>query len=312
MTQRIDEIAEMVNNWGRFGPDDEAGTLNYITEDKRRRAVALVRRGRTFSLAIPFDRYGPQPPRDRRLNPQHIMLTSGTDVAAGTQPGSRNGYGYADDMVIMALQAATHWNALAHMFYNYKMYNDRPCTMVNAEGAAKNSITAAQDKLVTRAVLLDFPRALGYDHLPESFRITAEHIEHTLRVQAVELEPGDVLLFRTGHLARSQSRDGWEEYTYTNAPGPGIDVLPFLHRHQVAAVASDTWAFEVVPSGTSLWLPVHAVGIVYMGLLIGENFYLDEWADDCAEDGVYDALFCAPPIPFSRAVGSPVNPLVIK
>jgi len=308
----IQAVVEKVNNWGRWGPDDELGTLNYITQEKRVDAARLVRRGTTFSLSLPFDRYGLQPPMDRRLNPQHIMLTSGSDLLAGTQPGQKKGYGYADDMIIMALQAATHWNALAHMFYDYHMYNNRHCSLVNAEGATKNSIVAAANSIVSRAVLLDFPRMLGIPWLPEDHHITIDEIESTLSLQHVEVGPGDILLFRTGHMTKFLSCGEWNEYTYTNAPGPYLEVLPWLHERQIAAVASDTWAFEVVPSKTPLRLPIHAVGIVYMGLMIGENFLLDEWASDCVRDGIYDAFICAGPIPFSRAVGAPVNPLVTK
>ena len=85
----IQSVIEKVNNWGRWGPDDELGMLNYITLDKRARAARLVRRGATFSLSLPLDRFGLQPPMDRRLNPQHIMLTSGSDLLAGTQPGHK-------------------------------------------------------------------------------------------------------------------------------------------------------------------------------------------------------------------------------
>jgi len=308
----IQSIIEKVNNWGRWGPDDELGTLNYIMPDKRVRAAQLVRRGATFSLSLPLDRFGLQPPMDRRLNPQHIMLTSGSDLLAGTQPGHKGGFGYADDMIIMALQAATHWNALSHMFYDYHMYNNRHCSLVSSEGAAKNSITVASASIVSRAILLDFPRALNIPWLPEDHHITIEEIEHILSQQSIGIEPGDILLFRTGHMARFRSSGEWNEYTYTNAPGPCLEVLPWLHEHQIAAVASDTWGFEAVPSKTPLWLPVHAVGIVYMGLMLGENFLLDEWANDCAVDEVYEAFICAGPIPFSRAVGAPVNPLVVK
>jgi len=89
----IQSVIEQVNNWGRWGPDDELGTLNYITSDKRLQAAPLVRRGITFSLSLPFDRLRLQPPMDRRLNPQHIMLTSGSDLLAGTQPAHKGGYG---------------------------------------------------------------------------------------------------------------------------------------------------------------------------------------------------------------------------
>lgn len=308
----IQSIIAKVNNWGRWGDDDELGTLNYITPDKRVRASQLIQRGMTFSLSLQFERFGLQPPMDRRLNPQHFMLTSGSDLLAGTQAGQKGGYGYADDMITMALQAATHWNALAHMFHDYHMYNHRHCSLVSSVGAAKNSITVAAAPIVSRAVLLDFPRMLDMPWLPEDHAITVAEIEETLLQQGVNVEPGDILLFRTGHMARFLVDGDWNEYTYTNAPGPCLEVLPWLHEHQVAAVASDTWAFEAVPSKTPLWLPIHAVGIVYMGLMLGENFLLDEWAEDCAADKVYEALICAGPIPFSHAVGAPVNPIVVK
>ena len=99
MHPTIPSVIEQVNNWGRWGSDDELGTLNYITPDKRVRAAQLVLRGVTFSLSLPLDRFGLQPPMDRRLNPQHIMLTSGSDLVAGTQPGHKGGYGYADDRI---------------------------------------------------------------------------------------------------------------------------------------------------------------------------------------------------------------------
>jgi hypothetical protein len=98
----------------------------------------------------------------------------------------------------------------------------------------------------------------------------------------------------------------------SNAFLPAVHIALFMIIMALQAVASDTWAFEAVPSKTPLWLPVHAVGIVYMGLMLGENFLLDEWAADCAGDGVYEAFICAGPIPFSRAVGAPVNPMVVK
>jgi kynurenine formamidase len=308
----IQSVIEHVNNWGRWGSDDELGTLNYITPEKRISASHLVRRGVTFSLSLPLDRFGLQPPMDMRLNPQHVMLTSGSDLLTGTQPGQKGGHGYADDMIIMALQAATHWNALSHMFYDYHMYNQRHCSLVNSAGALKNSIAVAAASIVSRAILLDFPRTLEVPWLLEDHAITVKEIEDTLARQNMRVEPGDILLFRTGHMTRFLALGDWSEYTYTNAPGPSLEVLLWLHENQIAAVASDTWAFEAVPSKTSLWLPMHAVGIVYMGLMLGENFLLDEWAADCATDGVYEAFICAGPIPFSRAVGAPVNPIVMK
>jgi kynurenine formamidase len=309
---QIESMIRRVSNWGRWGPDDELGTMNFVTPERRVTARELVRTGRVFSLAIPFDERGPQPPFERRLNPRHVMLVTGTDLRAGVQPNQVGGWGYADDMVTMALQAATQWDSLAHAFYDYRMYNDRDCLLVTAEGASKNSIAVLRDRVVGRGVLLDVARYKHLEALPLDYRITIEDLEGTLEAQQVRISSGDILLIRTGNLGRARAAGGWDRFTFDDEPGIGLETLPWFHEHEVAAAATDTWAFEVLPSGADIMLPVHAVAIVHMGLLIGEIFDLDELAADCAADGIYDFLFAAPPLPFTGAVGSPVNPLAVK
>jgi kynurenine formamidase len=308
----VDTAIAKLSNWGRWGVDDELGTVNFITPEKRVEAASLVKRGAVFSLAIPLDESGPQPAFERRLNPRHLMLTTGTDLMAGTQAGSAGGFGESDDMVTMALQAATQWDSLAHIFYDYKMYNDRDCSLVSATGAAKNSIAVLADRVVSRSVLVDVARHQGVEHLPLDHRITVAELEACLERERVEVRSGDVLLIRTGNLRRARSAGGWDRFTYSDEPGIGLDALPWVHEHELAAVAADTWALEVLPSATSLWLPVHAVAIVHMGLLLGEIFDLEALAEDCARDGVYEFFFSAPPLPFTGGVGSPVNPLAVK
>lgn len=308
----IEAMIRRVSNWGRWGMDDELGTVNHITDKRRARAAALARTGKTFSLALPLGAIGLQPPGDRRLDPHHVMLQTGTDLMAGVQPGQVGGWGYADDMVTMALQCATHWDGLGHAFYNYRMYNDRPCVEVHAGGADHNAIDRWRDQIATRGVLVDLARMMGVECLEFGHRITEQEVETALQRQRVQVEPGDVLVLRTGNMRRARQGGGWDRYTYSDEPGIGLDLLPWLHARDIAGVAADTWAMEVIPSGASIWLPVHAVAIVHMGLLIGENFVLEELADDCASDGVYEFFLCAPPLPFEKAVGGPVNPLAIK
>ena len=308
----VDAMIGRVSNWGRWGPDDELGTINFLTPERQAKAATLARTGRVFSLAISLDESGPQPPFERRLNPRHVMLATGTDLRAGVQTNQVEGWGYADDMITMALQAATQWDSLAHAFYDYKMYNDRDCTLVSAEGAAKNSIFVLRDRVVGRGVLLDVARFHGVESLELGHEISSAELSAVADHQAVEVRSGDIVLIRTGNLGRARRAGGWDRFTFDDEPGIGLGALPWLHEHEIAAAATDTWAFEVIPSGTSIWLPVHAVAIVHMGLLIGEIFDLDELADDCAKDGVYEFFLAAPPLPFARAVGSPVNPLAIK
>jgi kynurenine formamidase len=308
----VDAMIRRVSNWGRFGADDELGTLNHVTPAIRARAAQSVVTGDAFSLAIPFDRSGPQPPGRSRLNPEHVMLQTGTDVAAGVQDGCDHGFGYADDQVTLATHAATHWDALSHAFYDYAMYNDRPCTLVDARGAQANSIDRMRDRIVLRGVLVDVARALDTPWLPLGHEVTVHDLERALERQRVELRPGDALLIRTGNLGRARAAGGWDRFTFDDEPGLGIDALPWLHEQRIAAVGTDNWAFEVLPNPSSIFLPVHAAGIVHMGLLLGELFELDALAAACAGDGRYDFLLSAAPLPLVGAVGGPVNPIAIR
>lgn len=311
----IEAMTPRVCNWGRWGPDDELGTVNHITDTGRREAASLVRTGRVLSLALSFGRDGPQPPFERRLNPQLTMLDTGADLAAGGQCGAPDGWGYADDMVTMGLQASTHWDALSHVFYGGRMYNDRDCRLVGSEGARRNSITPFRDRLAGRGVLLDIARLRGAEVLPGGYEIGIGDLEDAFEAQGLEPAAGDILFVRTGNLGHFRASGEWRGFTHGAEPGLGVETLPWLRAHATAALATDNWAVEVIGPGAepdAIHLPFHALAIVQMGLLLGENFDLDALASDCARDGVYEFLFAGSPLPFTGAVGAPVNPLAIK
>jgi kynurenine formamidase len=308
----VDAMIRRLSNWGRWGEADEAGTLNLITPQVRERAAACVKTGEVLSLAIPFERSGPQPGGMARTNPRHTMLQTGTDVATDVQEGCVHGWGYADDEWAIGSHSATHWDGLSHAFYDYRMYNDRHCSLVSATGAAQNGIEKLADRVVTRGVLVDLPRLHGVEHLALDHEVTPGDIERALDAQGVDVAPGDALLLRTGNLARARATGTWDRFTFDDEPGIGIDTLPWVHEHGISAIATDTWAFEVIPNPTSIWLPVHAVGIVHMGLLLGELFDLEALAEACAADGRYDMLLSAPPLPLVGSVGGPVNPVAIR
>ena len=120
--RHLRETAEKLKNWGRWGPDDEIGTLNFITPEKVVDASKLIKRGKRFSLGLNFDRHGPQKGSwGNRFNPIHLMLATGTDAVAGRFDDF--GLRYADDMISLPLQCATQWDALAHIFYDdYNKY----------------------------------------------------------------------------------------------------------------------------------------------------------------------------------------------
>jgi len=317
MPQKFDirtvrELAAKYRNWGKWGANDELGTLNYISPEKIVRAAALVRRGAIFSLAIPFDSAGPQTGLGGRINPIHYMLQDGGDVASGAQdfiPALR----YCDDAVTMPLQCATQWDALSHIYFDGKMYNDRGPELVNSNGARANSIDKLKAKIVSRGVLLDIPRRRGRTWLEPGEAIYPDDLDGAAADAGVTIERGDIVLIRTGQMAQVRAAGSWGAYAGGPAPGLSLTVADWLARTEIAGYATDTWGTEVIPNETpDVFQPLHCVAIVNMGMLVGEIFNLEELATDCAGDGVYEFLFVAPPLPITGAVGSPINPQAIK
>jgi len=308
----VHETAKRCCNWGKWGPDDEIGTLNYVTPEDIKAAAGLVRKGKTFSLALDFDRNGPQKGLwGNRYNPIHTMLATGTDAVAGTQDAG--GLRYADDSVSMPLQCGTQWDGLGHIFYGDKMWNGYDARLVDSDGAHKNGIEKVKAKMVGRGVLLDVARYLGVDSLEDGQAISSEDLEATQKAQGVEVRRGDFVIVRTGHMERCHAQGDWGGYAGGEAPGLAFDTANWVYDKQIAAICTDTWGCEVRPNETDdCTQPWHWVVIPMIGISMGEIFYVKDLADDCAADGVYEFLFTAPPLPITRAVGSPLNPIAIK
>ena len=303
------ELASKYSNWGRWGKQDQVGTLNYITKDELVASASEVKKGKVFSLAIPLDSKGPQTGYLGRFNPIHLMIRHGGDAVLGHQSEVHS----ADDFVLMALQSATHWDSLAHVFFQGKMYNGFSMGEVTGTGAAKNSIDRLGGKVLGRGVLLDIARLKGRGPLEDGYGITGDDLEAAAKVEKVKVRQGDTLLVRTGKLGISKRRGDWEKWRTPGIAGLSLSTLEWISEHKLAAVASDNWAVEVVPYETEkVLLPFHIAAVMYMGLTLGEVFDLDALAMDCAEDGKYSFLFSAVPLPLAGAVGSPINPVAVK
>lgn len=318
--QAIADAAAAFRNWGRWGPDDRLGTVNFIDEAKRRQAAGLVRRGVSLSLSQSFDTDGPQKGWRRRTNPVHTMTDTGTDAAAGKQ-GFPHGFGGADDVVAMPLQCSTQWDGLGHIFDRGLAWNGRPAQdVVTSEGDLVTGIEHLAAPVVSRGVLLDVGRAVdGSGELPDGFAIGEDHLEATIAAQGptAAVGRGDVVLVRTGQLTRARrgiaEGRGWGDYAGGPAPGLSFWTAGWLYRSEIAAVATDTWGFEVRPNEfDNAFQPLHQIVIPNMGLLIGEMWDLDGLAADCAADGVYEFLLIAAPLKITGAVGSPLNPVAVK
>jgi kynurenine formamidase len=309
----IRATAQRCRNWGRWGPDDVLGTLNYIDDAKRREAAALVRHGTTFSLSQPFAHDGPQRSGTKRPNPIHTMTATG---AGARDADGRHGMAGADDVIFMALQCSTQWDGLGHIFDHGLAYNGREAAeVVTAAGDQVTGIEHVAQHMVTRGVLLDVGRVLGSDgELPDGFAIGEAELEATIDAQgpSARVGRGDAVLVRTGRYARAL-REGWNGYAGGPSPGMSFHSADWLHRTEIAALATDTWGMEVIPTDLEgAGLPLHQIVIPNMGLLVGEIFDLESLAADCAADGVYEFLLTAPPLKVTGAVGAPVHPVAMK
>lgn len=301
------ELGKRLSNWGRWGDDDEIGTLNFVTPEKRIEAAKLVRTGKVIDLGMPFDKNGPFEAGGFRVNPVHVMTILPSDTAQ-----SPDGLISADDMIITGLQSATQWDGLAHVGYGGYFYNGLPAAAVNNfTGAARMDITKVLDRLVTRGVLLDIAGLHGLDVMPDSYEVTADDLSAAEERQGVKVASGDVVMLRTGWYR--YFLEGDRAHFMGNAAGPGLSCCEWLYDREVAALAEDNWTGEVWPSPIEgITIPFHQVAIRDMGLTLGEMFNFEGLAVDCEEDGVWDCMLVAPPLKVTGGVGSPISPLAYK
>jgi len=263
------------------------------------------RTGKTFNLSIPLDDNGPQigfiP---GRYNPIHKVFQI-NEVTLGDPDGTR----FSDDQMDLALQACTHWDALSHSSYGGNLWNGHPADSITEAGAAKCGIGLVTS-IVTRGVLLDVARHLGVDVIEAGTPFTGDLLDATCEAAGVTVEPGDVVLLRTGAMSLflAGNREG---YAMTNA-GPSLQSVDWFHDHDVAAVATDNPTFECVDFERTVPLPVHALHLVEMGMMQGQNWNLDALAADCAADGRATFLLSATPEPVTGGTGAPVVPIAVN
>jgi kynurenine formamidase len=314
----VRELCAAHSNWGRWGPDDQRGTLNLITPECVVRAAGLVRKGTPISLALPYDEAGPQNGAFNRFNPIHLMVRDGADAIVGSS--IRDFYGGVDrhfrgtdDVVMMPLQCGTQWDALGHVVFEDKIYNGYSADQVSSKGAWKNDITNAATAPAGRGILLDIPKAKGVQWLEPGTVITADDLDDAADKQGIAVQRGDFVTVRTGAIAQVRAEGAWGDYAGGPAPGLGLASIDWVAGHEIAALATDTWGMEVLPNETpDVFQPLHIVFIVHMGLLVGEIWDLEALASDCADDDVYEFFFVGPALPFTNAVASPLNPIAIK
>ena len=303
------------DNWGKWGPTDQIGTLNYITPEVIGHAASLVRQGKVVSLALPLAAYQPSP--NRKV--EHHMLETGQGSHESGRPL------WMQDWLSLPCHGTTHWDGLGHVFGKGKIYNGYDAQAnVTSEGTQKNGIQNARNKVVARGVLVDLVRYKNLEHLPPGYVITPEDIEGAARAEKVAFRPGDVILIRTGWINTYRTpfrRNGSPDVFSGDQPGIGWATSQWLKQQRAAAVALDNLDGEAIPcepeaarriGPPSFSRPIHYELIRNQGMMIGELFKLDGLAEACAKDGVYEFMFVAVPLNLTNATASPLNPQAIR
>lgn len=316
------EKPDRETNWGKWGENDEIGTVNYITRDGIVNAARLVKTGKVFNLAMELAPF--RPAFDGRIF-MHFMNAPGAYLPEGI--------GGNEDTIVMDTQASTQWDGLSHLYYDGKMYNGYEVSRyVSGRGTLKNSIHLLADKIVTRGVLLDVARHKKVEHLARGYIITPSDLEATAKAELVEIRTGDCLLIRTGFIKvlyqfewpmrHSDYPSPSHEFERQGEPGLGWASTQWLKEKEVALVAMDNMGVEVIPwdpeglpktckRGCQAG-PIHIELLGNQGMPLGELFDLEELAKDCAVDRQYEFLFVAPPLKILHGVASPLSPLVVK
>jgi kynurenine formamidase len=301
---RMRSVFESVKNWGRWGPDDEAGALNLITAAKRVEAAAAVVSGEVVSCSLPL---AVQPAADNPHPALHMMVKGGDDCLI---PGV--GFEMTSDFVGVAFHgmATSHIDALCHVFVDGLMYNGFAGTEVLSTGARRGSIMCASDGVVSRGVLLDIPRSMGVDSLEKTHLITLAELEACVAAQGVTVGSGDIVLVATGRDAKRAAEGAWNPFE--GLAGLHPECIPWLHDRDIAVLGADGISDGLPGLGLDGWfMPVHQCALVAMGVHLLDNLRLDRLSAACAANGRWEFQFTVAPLHVDGGTGSPVSPIAV-
>lgn len=300
---------DSLSNWGRWGDEDQLGTLNFMTPKTVRRAVSLIQEGHHISCerTIQFENTV-----DSITPPVHFMIESGEGWATGDKVTNRVAEG-ASDFFGMAYHGytITHIDSLCHFFWQGKMYNNRPAHLVSTNhGATVESVEVAGSGILGRGVLVDVPMIRNTDWVERGEGVMPEDILAAEQRCGFTIEEGDILLVRTGNLHR-RNLEGPVDPNKYGSPACQAACLPLFHDRKIAVLGTDT-GNDVLPAHyTNVAYPIHQVGLVKMGLWILDNADLEELSKTCTAKGRWTFMLNIAPLKLSNSTGSPVNPVAI-
>jgi kynurenine formamidase len=283
----LDDLIPAISNWGKWGDDDELGTINYITSECVRQAAALVITGETVSLA-----------RESRMQPFAENQISRTEQYVMNNQGN-----HSFDFVGMIFHGFkfTHLDGLCHIFAEDKLYNGYSSDNVKTTGTLKLGIEKLAARGITgRGVLLDIARIRGRLNPGEVIRLS--DLEEAMVSQKTEIRSGDILLIRSGTGERN---------TAEALSGMHPEIIPWLHDREISVLGNDGGSDYLPNPYVKHYLPLHSLCIPHMGLPLLDNAELDTLAEVCSQEDRWEFMLTIAPWRLVGVSGSPVNPIAV-
>jgi kynurenine formamidase len=290
---QFEQLFKQVSNWGRWGKDDQLGTLNLITPARKREAAALVKAGISVSLARDLNEEksidNPDPFRD--------TMNLGVDGKFNMDTYTANFHGFA----------FSHFDALSHTYYDGHLYNGFPDISITSTGATKLDAAQYRDGIFTRGVLVDVPWMRGLPYLEKNAYVSGKDLDAWEAKTGIHIHSGDAVIIRTGRWALRDAKGPWD---IANASA-GLDpsAIAWLHKRDAAFLVSDA-AHDAIPSSVSgVDFPIHVLAIVAMGMPLADQCNLEEVAKRAQELHRYTFLLTLAPVRIKGGTGALINPI---
>ncbi|MFD1707905.1 cyclase family protein [Siminovitchia sediminis] len=290
-----------------WGPEDEIGRLNLITDESRAKVMNSIDHTRSFDLTV--DYFIGMPSWTAAGDPPYQIWMTHTptgnendDLMAATQEGKEL-ISYSGDAISMYTHCGTHIDTFNHFGYRGEIWNG---FNEKEHLGSRHWNKCGPEKfphIVARAVMLDVAAAKGVDMLPDSYAIGAADLQETMARQGVLIEQGDIVMIRTGRMTVWPDRD---KYT-NNSPGLNVEGAEFLASMGAMIIGADNIALEHAPSAEEHnYFPVHTYLFSEVGIPILELL----WLEDLAREEIYEMGFIGRAMPLKGATGAPIQPIV--
>lgn len=308
-------LANAPSNWGRWGEDDEVGSLNFLTNAEVLRAAVSIRKGKVFTCGEVIGNPAGDPLWPGREPARRTMVVDKSSYVRGDIPTLPGGAEFADDRIDMFLQGSTQFDALGHVWFDDKLWNGYPASGTDGGLKKASILPIAQRGIVGRGVLLDMARYKGKDHLEKGDLLTLDDLLGCASQQGVTIEKHDIMCLRLGFL-QLLYKLGPDTF-YKDFLEPGLTYSPELvnwfHTMEIPCLSTDTISNETnFDPAVGVQIPLHCALMRNLGITFNEICNFEELAADCHDDGKWDFFYAAAPLKVFEAAGAPVNVLAIK